>query len=158
MHRELTLGEPARRSAFGSDATVEFDTYIPRLRGDWKRSVQYISKKLEVTCGLVRVLETRIARNRKKPMPAKDRDLADELQAMLLIMEQSLISMTRFLRIVERELEDKLDAEGRQAPKRGTKARRKEARPKTVHQGANRFPPEGNASVRDEDNAGQPAV
>jgi len=68
--------------------------------------MEYTTKKIEDGRRIVRDQEQRVARQRAKLAQAvADRHPADELQARLLIMEQSLLSMTRFLKNLERDLE-----------------------------------------------------
>lgn len=69
--------------------------------------MKHTTQKIEVTRGLVKEQEERVVLQRRKIGKALvDRHPADEMQAHLLIMEQSLLSMTRFLRILERDLKD----------------------------------------------------
>jgi hypothetical protein len=76
---------------------------------DEEGPMEYTSKRVEATRGRVRDQEKRIARQREKIERAIiDRHPADELQARLLIMEQSLIAMARFLRNLEQDLWDEL--------------------------------------------------
>jgi len=81
--------------------------------------MEYTSKRVEATRGRVRDQEKRIARQREKIERAIiDRHPADELQARLLIMEQSLIAMARFLRNLEQDLWDELGIHRHQTQKR----------------------------------------
>ena len=62
--------------------------------------------KIESTRADVVQAEQRIQRQRRRVEKLLvERHPADEAQAQLLIMEQSLISMTRFLKALERDLE-----------------------------------------------------
>jgi hypothetical protein len=75
--------------------------------------MEYTSQKIQATRGRVREQEVRLAQQRKKMEQAiADRHPADDLQASLLIMEQSLIAMARFLKILERDLRDGLSIQG----------------------------------------------
>jgi hypothetical protein len=68
--------------------------------------MQYNTEKIERTRADVVQAEQRILRQRRRvEKMLVERHPADEAQAQLLIMEQSLISMTRFLKTLERELE-----------------------------------------------------
>ena len=68
--------------------------------------MQYTTEKIEQTRNNIVQTEQRIARQRRRvEKMLVERHPADEAQAQLLIMEQSLIAMTRFLRNLERDLE-----------------------------------------------------
>jgi len=68
--------------------------------------MQYTTQKLEQTRANVIQTEQRIQRQRRRvEKMLVERHPADEAQAQLLIMEQSLIAMTRFLKNLERDLE-----------------------------------------------------
>jgi hypothetical protein len=68
--------------------------------------MEYDTDKIERTRADVVQVEQRILRQRRRvEKMLVERHPADEAQAQLLIMEQSLISMTRFLKTLERELE-----------------------------------------------------
>jgi hypothetical protein len=68
--------------------------------------MQYATEKIEQTRNNIVQAEQRIARQRRRvEKMLVERHPADEAQAQLLIMEQSLLSMTRFLAGLERELE-----------------------------------------------------
>jgi hypothetical protein len=68
--------------------------------------MQYTNSKIEVTRGKIIRSERKVDRQRKlvEEMQQKDGAFADNAQALLLIMEQSLLSMTRFLKILEKDL------------------------------------------------------
>jgi hypothetical protein len=68
--------------------------------------MQYPTEKIEQTRADVIQAEQRILRQRRRVEKLLiERHPADEAQAQLLIMEQSLIAMTRFLKNLERDLE-----------------------------------------------------
>lgn len=68
--------------------------------------MQYIVEKIETTRSNISQTEQRIVRQRRRvEKMLVERHPADEAQAQLLIMEQSLLSMTRFLKSLERDLE-----------------------------------------------------
>jgi len=68
--------------------------------------MQYTTEKIESTRAHVHQTEQRIARQRRRvEKMLVERHPADEAQAQLLIMEQSLLAMTRFLKNLERDLE-----------------------------------------------------
>ncbi|MDQ7246616.1 hypothetical protein [Dongia sedimenti] len=83
------------------------------------------TEKIDATRDTIAQTEQRILRQRRRVEKMLiERHPADEAQAQLLIMEQSLISMTRFLKNLERDLE--LDAlRGDLASKRSRPARSK---------------------------------
>jgi hypothetical protein len=93
-----------------------------------ERPMDYTTKKVGVSRGIVRAQEKRVARQREKIAHAvADRDSADALQARLLIMEQSLICMVRFLKNLERDLTDDLSLQSVQAQMRIKSAMKAEA-------------------------------
>lgn len=68
--------------------------------------MRYSTEKIEQTRNNIALTEQRIVRQRRRvEKMLVERHPADEAQAQLLIMEQSLISMTRFLKTLERDLE-----------------------------------------------------
>jgi hypothetical protein len=68
--------------------------------------MQYTTEKIEQTRNNIVQTEQRIQRQRRRvEKMLVERHPADEAQAQLLIMEQSLIAMTRFLKNLERDLE-----------------------------------------------------
>jgi hypothetical protein len=68
--------------------------------------MQYTAQNIEQARNNITQTEQRILRQRRRvEKMLVERHPADEAQAQLLIMEQSLISMTRFLKTLERELE-----------------------------------------------------
>jgi hypothetical protein len=68
--------------------------------------MQFTTEKIEQTRNNIVQTEQRIARQRRRiEKMLVERHPADEAQAQLLIMEQSLIAMVRFLRNLERDLE-----------------------------------------------------
>jgi hypothetical protein len=68
--------------------------------------MQYTTEKIEQTRNNIAQTEQRIVRQRRRvEKMLVERHPADEAQAQLLIMEQSLIAMTRFLKTLERDLE-----------------------------------------------------
>lgn len=84
-----------------------------------ERSMEYTSKGVEVIRGRIRDQEKRVARQREKIGRAiTHRHPADELQARLLVMEQSLIAMARFLRNLEQDLWNQLGLHHKQTQKR----------------------------------------
>jgi len=88
--------------------------------------MKYTTQKIEVSRGRIQEQETRITRQRAKIERAlAERHPADELQARLLIMEQSLLCMVRFLRFLERDLADELSIHKYQTQKRITAAKPK---------------------------------
>jgi hypothetical protein len=82
--------------------------------------MQYTTEKIEQTKNNIVQTEQRIQRQRRRVEKMLiERHPADEAQAQLLIMEQSLIAMTRFLRNLERDLEmGDLSVQRRQASRR----------------------------------------
>lgn len=94
--------------------------------------MQYATEKIERARNDVMQAEQRIARQRRRvEKMLVERHPADEAQAQLLIMEQSLISMTRFLKNLERELEiGDLSLQSKPSPRRmGATTRPPEAAP-----------------------------
>ncbi len=82
-------------------------------------------EKIEETKSNIVQTEQRILRQRRRVEKMLiERHPADEAQAQLLIMEQSLISMTRFLKNLERQLEI-----GELSVKRPDSAKRTKAQP-----------------------------
>jgi len=75
-----------------------------------------------------------------------DRHPADELQARLLIMEQSLIALQRFLGMLQRDLEDALGIQHYQTQKR-IRDRRKAVRSESLEQASDRFASQATAAV-----------
>ena len=68
--------------------------------------MKYTTEKIESTREHIVQTEQRIVRQRRRVEKMLiERHPADEAQAQLLIMEQSLISMTRFLKNLESDLE-----------------------------------------------------
>jgi hypothetical protein len=68
--------------------------------------MQFTSEKIEKTRAHAVQTEQRIVRQRRRVEKLLvERHPADEAQAQLLIMEQSLIAITRFLKNLERDLE-----------------------------------------------------
>ena len=68
--------------------------------------MQFTTEKIERTRGNIVETEQRILRQRRRvEKMLVERHPADEAQAQLLIMEQSLIAMTRFLKNLERDLQ-----------------------------------------------------
>ncbi|GAB2176263.1 hypothetical protein [Dongia sp. agr-C8] len=68
--------------------------------------MQYTTEKIEQARNNITQTEQRIQRQRRRVEKMLiERHPADEAQAQLLIMEQSLIAMTRFLTNLERKLE-----------------------------------------------------
>jgi len=88
--------------------------------------MQYTTQKLEQTRANVIQTEQRIQRQRRRvEKMLVERHPADEAQAQLLIMEQSLIAMTRYLKILERDLtlEDGVSVQKHLTAKRVAKAK-----------------------------------
>jgi hypothetical protein len=82
--------------------------------------MKFTTQKIEETRGNVVEAEQRIVRQRRRVEKLLvERNAADEAQAQLLIMEQSLIAMTRYLKILERDLavEDAASGQKRQTAK-----------------------------------------
>ena len=68
--------------------------------------MRFTTEKIEQTRNNIAQTEQRIVRQRRRVEKMLiERHPADEAQAQLLIMEQSLIAMTRFLKNLERDLE-----------------------------------------------------
>lgn len=95
--------------------------------------MNYSPEKIEQTKNSIAETEQRVLRQRRRVEKMLiERHPADEAQAQLLIMEQSLLSMTRFLKNLERDLEiSELSLQRRQTPKRV-----KAQSPKTEDSGA----------------------
>jgi|AraplaMF_Col_mMF_1032025.scaffolds.fasta_scaffold00140_42 hypothetical protein len=109
--------------------------------------MEYTTRRIEVSRGIVREQEARIAQQRRKVMQfLADRNPADELQARLLIMEQSLIAMTRFLRMLERDIQDEFGLHQHQIRKR-IEDRRQAVRTETVAEAADRFASQARDSI-----------
>ena len=85
--------------------------------------MQFSTEKLEEARQNVVEAEQRILRQRRRvEKMLVERHPADEAQAELLIMEQSLLSMVRFLKTLERDLE--MGALGPERGVRRSKAKR----------------------------------
>jgi hypothetical protein len=68
--------------------------------------MQYTTQKIEQARNNIVEAEQRIQRQRRRvEKMLVERHPADEAQAQLLIMEQSLLSMVRFLNTLERDLQ-----------------------------------------------------
>jgi hypothetical protein len=81
--------------------------------------VDYSSKKVESARRRAFAQEARVARQRQMIDAALiARHPLDDLQARLLVMEQSLLAMKRFLKILERDLEVSLGVNRATRPKR----------------------------------------
>ena len=81
--------------------------------------MNFTNKKVEATRSNVRAQEARVARQRAMIDAAIEASHPlDDLQARLLVMEQSLLSMKRFLAILERDLEISLGIHRPQRPMR----------------------------------------
>lgn len=82
--------------------------------------MEHATEQIARTRDHIEQTEQRIARQRRRvEKMLVDRHPADEAQAQLLIMEQSLISMFRFLKNLERDLDlDDLARQGRPTNKR----------------------------------------
>ena len=82
--------------------------------------MQFTTEKIEQARSNIAETEQRILRQRRRVEKMLiERHPADEAQAQLLIMEQSLIAMTRFLKNLERDLQlNDLSLQGRQTAKR----------------------------------------
>ena len=86
--------------------------------------MKFTNEKLESSRNIVRAQQTRVDRQRQMIEAARAaRHPLDDLQARLLVMEQSLLSMKRFLSILERDLEMSL---GIHRPRRQTRAKAKQ--------------------------------
>ena len=103
--------------------------------------MEFTTEKIERARSNIVQTEQRIVRQRRRvEKMLVERHPADEAQAQLLIMEQSLISMTRFLKNLERDLElGDLSLQGHQVTKRIKAAKSKEGG--TIVQGADPQPP-----------------
>jgi len=87
--------------------------------------MKHTTKKIEAARGQIVETEQRIQRQRRRVEKLLvERHPADEAQAQLLIMEQSLGAMKRFLQILERDLESALSLQGHQTAKRIKTARK----------------------------------
>ena len=90
-------------------------------------------KKVEARRSIVRAQDMRMVRQRETIARADaNRHPADELQARLLVMEQSLICMARFLNNLERNLTDERSLQKIQTQKRIKSAVGTEARPESA--------------------------
>ena len=68
--------------------------------------MKYTTERIEQTRNNITQTEQRIQRQRRRvEKMLVERHPADEAQAQLLIMEQSLVAMARFLNNLERDLE-----------------------------------------------------
>lgn len=105
--------------------------------------MQYTTEKIEQTRNNIVQTEQRIARQRRRvEKMLVERHPADDAQAQLLIMEQSLIAMTRFLKNLERDLEmGDLSLHRHQ-----TNKRIKAAQSQAPEEGAKPIPMDGTAS------------
>jgi hypothetical protein len=99
--------------------------------------MDFTTEKIEQTRNHIVQTEQRIARQRRRvEKMLVERHPADEAQAQLLIMEQSLISMMRFLKNLERDLAlGSLSPRRRQAVQR-TKAPSAGSQPSPAESGA----------------------
>jgi hypothetical protein len=87
--------------------------------------MKHTSKRIESARGQIVETEQRIQRQRRRVEKLLvERHPADEAQAQLLIMEQSLGAMKRFLQILERDLESELSIQSRQTAERIKTARK----------------------------------
>jgi len=101
--------------------------------------MEYTTRKVEVSRGRFQEQAARVTRQRKKVEQAiADRNPAEEMQARLLIMEQSLIAMARFLKILERDLQSDLSIQGYATQKR-IKDRRELERSETLAEAVDQF-------------------
>jgi len=67
--------------------------------------VKYTTNKIETTRARITASERRLAAQRARiARTPRDGEMADHAQALLLIMEQSILSMKRFLKILEQDL------------------------------------------------------
>jgi hypothetical protein len=95
--------------------------------------MRYTSKKLEVSRGIVREQEARVTKQRKMLESAHaNRHPVDDLQGRLVVMEQSLLAMTRFLLILELDLAEDLGIQHYQTKKRIRPANKVEKLGKTL--------------------------
>jgi len=87
--------------------------------------MEYTTTKIEVTRGKVQEAERRTVYQRKilERLPPEG-ELGNQAQALLLIMEQSLIAMTRFLKTLEKQLAESEGLAGRQKMQTRVKLRR----------------------------------
>jgi hypothetical protein len=85
--------------------------------------MKYTSKKIEAARGQIAQTEQRIkTQNRRVEKLLVARHPAEEAQAQLLILGQSLGAMKRFLAVLERDLEAELSLHQHQVTKRSRKA------------------------------------
>ena len=109
--------------------------------------MEYTTKQIEISRGIVREQKARIAQQRRKVMQVPvDHDPFDEMQARLLVMEQSLVAVTRFLKILERDIQDEFSLHEHQVRKR-IENRREAARTETVSEAADRFASQARDSI-----------
>jgi hypothetical protein len=94
-----------------------WDTGISQASGSGQ--MKFTTPKIESSRSIVREQEERVVRQRRKTQQLiAERHPADDAQARLLIMEQSLLSMKRFLRSLEHDLEIELSPHKGQTQKR----------------------------------------
>ena len=116
--------------------------------------MQYATNRIEISHGIACEQDARAAHHRRKVLQAiADRDPADELQARLLIMEQSLICMTHFLKILERDLQDALSTQPCRTQKH-FEDRRKAPRSETIAEASDRFALQATDAVMRADEVG----
>jgi hypothetical protein len=116
--------------------------------------MQFTTKRIEAGRTVVREQEQRVVLQRRKVQQAlADRHPADEIQAQLLIMEQSLLSMVRFLTIIERDAADEISLHKYQTQKRISAQRSLPTPPEVVEKLADDFATQATKSVlsRDDD-------
>jgi hypothetical protein len=100
-----------------------------KCKSDGETAMKYTTERIEQTRANVLQTEQRIVRQRRRVEKMLiERHPADEAQAQLLIMEQSLIAMTRFLKNLERAMEVDELGQGRSPAKR-IKAQQRSAEP-----------------------------
>jgi hypothetical protein len=114
--------------------------------------MEYTTKKIEAGRAIIKEQEARVVHQRRKATNAVNRHPAEEAHARLIVMEQSLLSMKRFLRFLERDLEAELSLHERQSQKR-IKAKNKGGRTPAggIDQLADEFPSRATASILTED-------
>jgi hypothetical protein len=67
--------------------------------------MQYTTQKIQVARGTVEVAERRVHQQRRKVQKLElEHDPAHDARARLMVMEQSLLAMVRFLKFLERDL------------------------------------------------------
>jgi hypothetical protein len=93
--------------------------------------MKYTTSKIEITRGTVLRSAQRVARQRQLVEQApREGAFADQAQALLLVMEQSLLSMKRFLKTLEKDLaQEEAMAAGRQRLHRAPAPRARPAQP-----------------------------